>query len=373
MPSAARESRACLFITRTVIALLAFSIVLYGWLVAYGSLAHISMRNSPFMRTFGTTSSDTTPTILPAFKLNRTVLFRGGSKPFVVAIVAVWDEALVLPLSLDSTRHFVDEYIVIHKAGTDATYEVLQKCIEAWGLRVQYFLSNMTLREARMFAINLTSSYADVWIIQDGDEVFYDSGPMAVQNSIPLLFGAGYGAIRSKMVYLKHTLTTTEKDKYLSMSTERQDGHVRNGIILIDHPTFLRNDGPKSIIMPAPLAIDVPEHIGPAITLHAPWKFDVSIKHPLREFLRNSFLGWSLAGSKGRIEDWAIAHDSYHLKAMRSNRSGSLLQSAELYFRDVVPTFLQPYSEREWHEYPTSIRKYVDAGRLRGYEGGALL
>ena len=146
-----------------------------------------------------------------------------------------------------------------------------------------------------------------------------------------------------------------------------------NGIMLIDHPTVFRNDGPGSVVMPEPLEIDVPESTGRCITLHEPWKFDVSIKHPLRELLRGSFLPWSVAGSPGRIEDWAEKNDWFHKKCVAEGRSKSLAESAELYVREVLPASLQPYSEREWHAYPDAIRKYVEAGRMRGYEGGELL
>ena len=130
-------------------------------------------------------------------------------KPYVVSIMAIWDEALILPLSLDSTRHFVDEYIVIHKPGTDNTAEVLQKCIAKWRLKVDYIASDMTLREARLWALNRSKDFADVYLIQDGDEVFYSRGATAVQNSLPLLYGAGFASIRSKMAYLKYDLKHT--------------------------------------------------------------------------------------------------------------------------------------------------------------------
>jgi hypothetical protein len=296
-----------------------------------------------------------------------------SAKPFVVAIMALWDEALTLPLALDSTRHFVTEYIVVHKLGTDNTAEVLRACIAKWKLNVRYIASNMTLREARMYALDLSRPYADIYIIQDGDEVFYSSGRNAVQNALPLIYGAGYKLIRSKMVYLKHDLRYTMKDGYKPGAVGKWGGHTSNGIMLIDHPTIFPNI-PELIHMPANLALDVPEMAtGEVMVTHAPWKFDLSIKHPLREFLRQSFLDWSKAGSPGTIEEWATKNDQIHRDLVKAGRSVSLEQSAAIYTEENTKRWLQAYSEEEWFRYPDAVKKYVDAGRFRGYDGGEIL
>ena len=145
--------------------------------------------------------------------------------------------------------------------------------------------------------------------------------------------------------------------------------------MLIDHPTILRNV-PESIVMPASMALDVPEMLwtgGPAIVSHYPWKFDVSIKHPLRELLRGSFLDWSKAGSPGTIEAWAEKHDKTHLQLVTEGRSKSLADTANLTKNSRTMWLLQDYSEGEWFKYPDAIKKYIEAGRLRGYEGGEIL
>ncbi len=302
---------------------------------------------------------------------------RGGvgvtEAPYVVAVMCLWDEALTLPLALDSTRHFVNEYVVVHKIGMDNTAEVLERCVAKWGLKVRYFVSDMPLRAARLFAVNLTQDYADVYIIQDGDEVFYSSGETAIQNSLRLLYGAGYGMVMSKMVYLKQNLVSTMKDSYTPGSSNKWGGHTANGIMLVDHPTIFLNI-PGAIVINPDLGIDVPELKGSydRVTFHRPWKFDVSIKHPLRDFLRGSFLDWSRAGSPGTIEEFAAKYNPQHLDAVRAGLSTSLEESAAL--RAMVLTRqLQKYSEVEWFPYPDAIRKYVDVGRLRGYEGGDIL
>ena len=268
-----------------------------------------------------------------------------GCKPYVVSIMGIWDEALTLPMSLDSTRHFVDEYIVVHKPGTDNTEEVLQRCITKWGLQVHYIASNMTLRDARMYGLTRSVDYADVYLIQDGDVVFYSNGATAVQNSLPLLYGAGYAGIRSKMVYLKHDLKHTKVDSYKPGAEGKWGGHTANGIMLIDHLTIMRNV-PGRVVMPTSISLDVPEMtIGPGIVPHYPWKFDVSIKHPLREFLRRSFLDWSRAGSPGTIEGWAETHDSLHLALVAERRSKSLAETAEHYLQHEATRWLQEYRE----------------------------
>lgn len=295
-----------------------------------------------------------------------------SKKPYVVAVMAIWDEALVLPLAFDSTRSVVDEYVVIHKHSTDNTLEVLRKCEVAWGLRIRYFPSNMTLREARLFAINLTKSYADVYIIQDGDEVFYDEGPTAARNGIDLVWNGPFEVISSKMVYLKHDLSHTYLDTYKPGSVGKWRGHLNNNIILIPHPTIFLNR-PEKIVMPADLTLDVPVYNSFEAIYHDPWKFDVSIKHPLREYLRQFFYEWSKEGSINTIETYALHHDKLHADLVRQNMSSSLDETARFYVKHALVGLLALYSEEEWFPYPRAIRKYIDKGLLRGYEGGDLL
>lgn len=309
--------------------------------------------------------------------VSRTVRLHGeaprAAKPFVVAIMALWDEALTLPLALDSSRRFVDEYFVVHKLGTDNTADVLQACIDKWGLHVKYLQSNMTLREARLHAMSATRNYADVFLLQDGDEVMYTEGPTAVGESLRLLFGAGYDVISSKMVYLKHNLVSTFKDGYVPGGPGKWGGHPANGIMLIPHPTIFRNL-PEYIMMPESLTEDVPQLPGRRqLITHEPWKFDVSIKHPLREYLRAFFYEWSAAGSPGTIEEWAMSHDPRVSADSAKNPDWTLLDSAQKHVDQLATESLMPYKESEWHPYPESIRIYINAMRLRGYEGGEIL
>jgi hypothetical protein len=300
----------------------------------------------------------------------------GGARPvrcslphqlYVTVIMAVWDEAFTLPLALDSTRHFATEYIVVHKPGTDATEELLRKYAQQHGLRVRYFRSAMTLRQARLFSLHVSQSYTDMYVIQDGDEVYYSSGPTAIQNSLHLLDSGYYRAIDSKMIYLKGDLLHTVEDQYKPGSAGKWGGHPANNIQLIPHPTIFLND-PDRIAIADDLTVDVPGHTGPIVVLHDPWKFDISIKHPLRELLRDSFLQWSAAGSPGTIEEFAAKHNQLHQDLVAAGKSRSLLDTARVYVEEHLPRFLQPYSQDEWFRYPDAIAKYVAAGRVRGYD-----
>ena len=287
--------------------------------------------------------------------------------------MALWDEALTLPLALDSSRHFVSEYFVVHKRGSDNTADVLRACQAKWGLRVKYMESNMTLRDARMHAIRATRDYADVFLLQDGDEVFHHRGPTALSAALPLLYGAGYDTILSKMVYLKHNLVSTYKDSYAPGAPGKWGGHPANGIMLIPHPTIFRNF-PERIFMPDALTEDVPQMLGAReLVLHDPWKFDVSIKHPLREYLRGYFYDWSKAGSPGTIEEWAAAHDTNYIATVSKNPAWTLKDAAAAHVDRMAAEWLVPYKEQEWHAYPDAIKVYIDAGRIRGFEGGDIL
>lgn len=287
----------------------------------------------------------------------------------VVAVMALWEEAYVLPLAIDSTRHVVSEYVVVHKQGNDDTLKVLHQCIDRWGVRVQYYQSSMTLRQAREFAMHVSNSYADIFVVQDGDEVFYSNGPSNILNAIRLIAQDATDALLSKMVYLKHDLMHTLKDSYQPGKPGKWGGHPANGIMLIPHVTLFRN-APGLTIMPNDLREDVPAiRSGRSLTMHDPWKFDVSIKNPVRELLRQSFLEWSHAGSPGTIEEFALTHSYYHLQYVKEGRSTSLQESAVLYMKEVVVAFLQVYDPEEWFPYPAAIQKYVDAGFIRAFEG----
>ena len=358
------------------------ALILFAALLAFASTAapsdhHSELRSAARCHSNDASKSNaadvsSSPTINPAPNPLSAPSPTPSKRPFVVAIMALWDEALTLPLAIDSSRHFVDEYFVIHKVGTDNTADVLRKCQEKWSLRVQYMASNMTLRNARMHVIRATRDYADLYLVQDGDEIMYHRGPTALSAAFSLIYGAGYNMIQGKQVYLKHNLVSTYKDSYTPGGQFKWGGHPANGIMLIPHPVVFRNI-PEQIYFPEAINQDEPGIRGSEILTHDPWKFDVSVKHPLREYLRGFWLGWTEAGSPGRIEEWVAAHDSNFIAAAATNANWTLLDSALVLVEHQAAEWLAPYKESEWHTYPDAIKVYIDAGRLRGYDGGEIL
>ena len=87
----------------------------------------------------------------------------------------IWDEQNIIGLALASSRHFVSHYIILIQKCTDKTMEVINYCKKLWNLNIEIINSDKKIRERREFAITISKQYADYYIIQDGDEIFYEN------------------------------------------------------------------------------------------------------------------------------------------------------------------------------------------------------
>ena len=135
----------------------------------------------------------------------------------------VWDEQNMIALSLSSTKDFVSEYIIIIQKGIDKTKEVIEYCKNLWNLKITYLESNLKLRLKRELIMKHAQSYANYYIIQDGDEVYRENS----KNEIFDLIEKNYTFASAPIVLLENSLnhTTIEKEN----------------IIMPNHPFFFKN------------------------------------------------------------------------------------------------------------------------------------
>jgi len=101
------------------------------------------------------------------------------SKGNVACIMCVYDEQIISPIALESSKDFVSRYIVVDKNGR--TIEVLKELKDKWNLDIEFYIKpNLSLRESRYFAVKKINE--DWILIQDGDEVFHTDGLNSIFN-----------------------------------------------------------------------------------------------------------------------------------------------------------------------------------------------
>ena len=93
--------------------------------------------------------------------------------PKIISIMPVWDEQNMIGLSIASTKDIVYQYIILIQKGIDKTREVVEYCRKLWNLNIIIVESELKLRERKKLAIEMTKSYADYYLLQDGDEIFF--------------------------------------------------------------------------------------------------------------------------------------------------------------------------------------------------------
>jgi hypothetical protein len=281
----------------------------------------------------------------------------------LISIVAVWDEQNMLPLSLESTKDIVYEYIIIIKPGIDKTKEVIKLCEKKWNLRVKIIDSDLKLRDARKYAVEISKDYADYYLIQDGDEIYYTEEELKSrgQKTITEIMNEDFYMYNTAMIYLKDDLrcTISYKEPWI-----------------VPHPFFFKNIPeifwPDKGDMPA---INYDWNSGKSykkneyIVKSPPYKFDVNIKNFRRQFLRSLFTAWHDGNYRGTIEEYTYEND---------NRVKWYLQNVDKDCKDIeiIIKFYEKnhkpesnlYKEEEFCPYPNIIRKYIDIGLYRGIE-----
>jgi hypothetical protein len=286
--------------------------------------------------------------------------------PKIISIMPVWDEQNMIALSIASTKDIVYQYIVLIQNGIDKTLEVVEYCKKKWNLNMIIIESNLKLRERKKYAIQISRHYADYYLLQDGDEIFYTNTDKENDVSqILKLINEGYTYGLTSIIFLEKDLKHTPKD-------EKQ-------IWLPEHPFFFKN---KTNIL-WPNFGDMPSydlsksyhkvyHTGDK---KRPFKFDAKIKNYRRIFLREVFTPWHDTNFDGTIEEYAdIYHHSviwYRENINKDMELEDIIKEYEkIYHMDEKEKFKwhKIYNEKEYEEYPYIIQKFIELGKLEGIE-----
>jgi len=260
----------------------------------------------------------------------------------VACVMCTWEEKEMVPLAIESSKDFVDRYVVVDKASEDGTADIIKECMDKWNLNMDIYIKpDLLLRQARMFAVGKVD---EEWIlIQDGDEVFHTDGPNSIFNLKKLL--------KFRNVVFCTPMTVLASD-FL---------HTRPPYIQRPHPFLYHNN---HMFYPKKYRDDLPGMVGVRVYLSRVYKFNCcNVKSPKRQFLRLEY--W---------EEWCIKTNAFkEYRSVEEYAKAKLgMENLDEYARKWCKRYyknvLKPYDEKEYGYYPKVIREYIRRGKIRGYE-----
>jgi hypothetical protein len=279
------------------------------------------------------------------------------TRPKIISIMAVWDEQNMIGLSIASTKDIVYQYIILVQRGTDKTKEVIEYCRKLWNLNILVIDSELKLRERRKYAVEISKSYADYYLMQDGDEIYSST------DKILDLIKNDYTFALTSIIFL-------EKDFLHTPKNEEQ-------IWLTPHPFLFKNT--NDIYWPN--IGDMPSY-SPEKSYHkifntgekkSPFKFDCKIKNFRRIFLRDVFTQWHDSDFKGSIEEYA---DKYHHTVIwyreNINKDLKLEEIIGIYEKHIESNkeekykWHKIYDQKLYYEYPEIIKKCIVWNKIEG-------
>jgi len=274
----------------------------------------------------------------------------------IICIMPVWDEQNIIGLALASSHNFITEYIILVQKCTDKTIEVINYCRSLWNLNIKIIHSEKKIRERREDAIKITKKYADYYIIQDGDEIFYEN----TKNEINKLIEQDITFSTAPIVFLENDFKHT--------------ANKEENIIMPCHPFFFKNV--DDIYFPN--FGDMPWY-NPNTNYHNfkefknPLKFDCKIKNFRRNFLREVFTPWHDEVNTCSIEEYALKnHHSIkwyrkNIDVEENNLEKMIHVFEEEYKKDEFKWNLI-YNENKYYKYPFIINFMIQKNKLKGIE-----
>ena len=274
----------------------------------------------------------------------------------IICIMPIWDEQNIIGLALASSRHFISHYIILVQKCTDKTMDVINYCKKLWNLNIEIINSDKKIRERRDHAIKISKQYADYYIIQDGDEIFYEN----TENEINNLIEQDITFSTAPIVFLENDFEHT--------------ANKEENIIMPCHPFFFKNL--NDIYFPN--FGDMPWY-NPNLTYHKfkefknPLKFDCKIKNFRRNFLREVFTPWHDEDNTCSIEEYALKnHHSIkwyreNIDANENNLEKMISVFEKEYKKDEFKWNLK-YNENKYYKYPYIINFMIKKNKLKGIE-----
>ena len=273
----------------------------------------------------------------------------------IISIMPIWDEQNMIALSLYSSKNFISEYIIILQKGIDKTKEVINYCIKLWNLKVTFIESDLKLRYKRELIVNHAKSYADYYIIQDGDEIFVDN----FKDELDILIKENITFATAPIVLLENDLEHTNDNN--------------ENIIMPNHPFFFKNL--EDIYFPD--KGDMPWY-NPNLEYHKiknydyPLKFDCKIKNYRRTFLREMFTTWHDSNSELSIEDYCNNnHHSVKWCREHINHKLTLDEIIIICEKDHMKNIFkwnQIYDENKYYIRPKIIKYFINNNKKQGIE-----
>lgn len=265
--------------------------------------------------------------------------------------MCTWGEEQMVPLAIESSKDFVDRYIVVDKPAEDNTVEVVKECKDKWKLNIDIYVKpDLPLQDAVTLGI---SKVDEDWILfQDGDEVFHTDGPNSIFNLKKLL------RFRNVVFYAPMTVLIGDLLHTCTQYTKATVGvhQPPHPFLYHNNHTFYQHHGEF-----------FPGMVGARVYLSKVYKFNCRVKSPKRMFLRlNYWKEWckeTSAFKKYRsVEEYAKAKLGVQ----------NLEDNAKKWYQEYTENVLKPYDEKKYGYYPKVIREHIRKGKIRGHEENRL-